>query len=301
MASKSGRGALLKQKRRTGALMVSPSLLLLGVFILFPIVRSLYLSFFEWNLASNVRSYTGFGNYIEIFQDERFWNAMLRTFLYTGMYVPILLLVSLLLAVGLTRDHSYNKVLRSVFFLPAITSMAIIAIVWRFLLDSNVGLVPGWFRAIGLPVVDVLRNPSLALPAIAGVTVWRWAGFNMVILLAGLNTIPDSYYETADMDGASEIRKFFSITLPLLVPSLSFVLITNLIASFQVFDPVYVMTKGGPLFSTEVMVYHIYFKAFEVYEMGYASALAYVLFLVIIVFTLFQLRRFIRTEREMGL
>ncbi len=292
---------LQAHKRRTGLLMVLPSMLVIAVFVLYPIVNSLWLSLFDWDLLSNKRVFAGLANYVTAFHDGRFWNAMGRTFLYTAMYVPGLVLCSLLLALALDRGFFGNRLLRSVFFLPSITSMAIIAIVWRFILDPDVGLVSGWMRALGLPVFDFLRNPGSALPTVAGVGIWRWAGFNMVILLAGLNAIPDSYYEAAAIDGARTLRRLFSITLPLLLPSLSFVIVTNVISSFQVFDPVYVMTKGGPLFSTEVMVYHIYYQGFTLYRMGYAEAIAYILFIVIIVFTLAQLRRFARGEREAGL
>lgn len=276
--------------------MVLPSMAALSVFVLFPIVDSFYLSLFHWDLLSNERSFAGFANYAAAFGDPRFWNALVRTFYYTVMYVPGLMLVSMLLAFGLDRRFAGNHLLRGIYFLPSITSMAIVALVWRFLIDHDVGLLSAWIRSLGLPVVDFLHDPAAALPTVVWVSVWRWAGFNMVILLAGLNTIPESLYEAATIDGAGEARKIFSISLPLLLPSLSFVLVTNVIASFQVFDPVYVMTKGGPLFSTEVMVYYVYYQGFTLFRMGYASALAYLLFVVILVFTLVQLRQFTRQE-----
>lgn len=128
------------------------------------------------------------------------------------------------------------------------------------------------------------------------VGVWRWLGFNMVIILAGLNAIPESLYEAAEIDGAGKIRQFFSITLPLLAPTMSFTIITNLISSFQVFDQVYVMTKGGPMFSTEVLVYYIYYRGFNVFEMGYSSAMAFILFCIILAITMFQLKSFKGSE-----
>jgi len=280
--------------------MVAPSMAILALFVLWPIVQSAYLSLFDWNLLSNKQQYIGLANYAAILGDSRFWNALWTTFYYTAMYVPGLVLVALVLALALDQKVFGRKVLRPMFFLPSITSMAIIAIVWRFILDPDVGLVSSWLSDIGVTMPDMLRNSSWSLPTIAGVSIWRWAGFNMVILLAGLNTIPDSYYEAANLDGAGAFRKLYSVTMPLLLPSLSFVVVTNIIASFQVFDPVYVMTKGGPLFSTEVMVYYIYYEGFTLYKMGYASALAYVLFIVIFLFTLLQLRGFVRGEERVG-
>jgi len=289
-----------RQKSTSGLIMVAPSMAILALFVLWPIVQSAYLSLFDWNLLSNKQHFIGLANYATILGDARFWNALWTTFYYTAMYVPGLVLVALLLALALDQKVFGRKVLRPMFFLPSITSMAIIAIVWRFILDPDVGLVSSWLNDIGVVMPDMLRNSSWSLPTVAGVSIWRWAGFNMVILLAGLNTIPDSYYEAANLDGAGALRKLFSVTMPLLLPSLSFVVVTNIIASFQVFDPVYVMTKGGPLFSTEVMVYYIYYEGFTLYRMGYASALAYVLFIVIFLFTLLQLRGFVRGEERVG-
>ncbi|HUX51625.1 MAG TPA: sugar ABC transporter permease [Spirochaetia bacterium] len=293
-------GTLDRQKSTSGLIMVAPSMAILALFVLWPIVQSAYLSLFDWNLLSNKQQYIGLANYAAILGDSRFWNALWTTFYYTAMYVPGLVLVALVLALALDQKVFGRKVLRPMFFLPSITSMAIIAIVWRFILDPDVGLVSSWLSDIGVTMPDMLRNSSWSLPTIAGVSIWRWAGFNMVILLAGLNTIPDSYYEAANLDGAGAFRKLYSVTMPLLLPSLSFVVVTNIIASFQVFDPVYVMTKGGPLFSTEVMVYYIYYEGFTLYKMGYASALAYVLFIVIFLFTLLQLRGFVRGEERVG-
>ena len=283
-----------------GLAFVFPSLLALLVFVYFPIINSLILSLYDWDLLSDTRVFTGLSNYRKAFGDDRFWNAMVNTLVYVVMYVPGLVLLSLGLALALSGERVGNKLFRTVFFLPAITSMAIIGIVWRFILDPDVGVLSYFLGEFGFSVVALLRNARTALPTIAAVSIWRWAGFNMVILLAGLNSIPDIYYEAAKIDGAGRTRRFFSITLPFLLPALSFVLVTNLLASFQVFDPVYVMTKGGPMFSTEVVVYLVYYVGFTRYEMGYASAIAYVLFIVMAIFTVIQLRRFIRTEREIG-
>ena len=283
-----------------GLAFVFPSLLALLVFVYFPIINSLILSLYDWDLLSDTRVFTGLSNYRKAFGDDRFWNAMVNTLVYVVMYVPGLVLLSLGLALALSGERVGNKLFRTVFFRPAITSMAIIGIVWRFILDPDVGVLSYFLGEFGFSVVALLRNARTALPTIAAVSIWRWAGFNMVILLAGLNSIPDIYYEAAKIDGAGRTRRFFSITLPFRLPALSFVLVTNLLASFQVFDPVYVMTKGGPMFSTEVVVYLVYYVGFTRYEMGYASAIAYVLFIVMAIFTVIQLRRFIRTEREIG-
>ena len=244
----------------------------------------------------NQKSFAGGANYIKAFGDERFLGALKNTLTYTASYVPALLVSSLLTAVFINYAFFGSGFFKSLLFLPAITSMAIVSIVFRFLLDGDIGFLSIWLKSAGIPVTDFLRNPKTAMASVVFTGVWRWMGFNMVIFLAGLNAIPDSLYEAAEIDGAGKARQFFSISLPLLMPTTSFVLITNLISSFQVFDQVYVMTKGGPMFSTEVLVYYIYYRGFNVFDMGYASSLAFLLFCIILIITLFNLKGFGKGE-----
>jgi multiple sugar transport system permease protein len=280
--------------------MVLPSLALLTVFVLCPIVYSLALSLFNSNLLTNETTFAGVDNYVQMFGDDRFWNALANTLLFSLAYVPALLILALVLALGLNTTAPGHKAFQMIYFLPALTSLAIVAIVWRFLLDGDIGMISLWLKSLGMKVTDPLRDTGTAMATVVSVSVWRWAGFNMIILLAGLKAIPAEMYEAASMDGAGVVRKFFSVTLPLLLPNLSFVFLTNLIASFQVFDQVYVMTKGGPLFATETLVYYTYYNAFNLFEMGYASAMALFLFLIILIFTVFQLRMYTQAEKDRG-
>lgn len=300
MSIKRSSYSLERTKRRAGSLMVAPSIILLLVFVIYPIVYSFVLSFYDWNLLTNEKLFVGVGNYLRAFSDERFWNALVNTIYFTAVYVPLLIVLSLVLALILNAEIPGAHAFQTIFFLPAITSMAIVAIVWRFLLDGDIGFISIFLRGLGFKVADPLRDLKLAMPTIIGISLWRWVGFNMVILLAGLKAIPSDYYEAASIDGAGPGRKFFSITLPLLLPNLSFVLLTNLISSFQVFDQIYVMTKGGPMFKTEVLVQYIYYQGFNIFDMGYASALALMLFLLILAFSLLQLRSYTRAEKERG-
>lgn len=281
-----------------GMRMAAPSMLIIGVFVLFPIIQSFWMSLHNWNILKNTKDLLGFGNYLKAFSDERFINALKNTIVYTVTYVPILVLTSLFVGVFINYEFTGSGFFKSLLFLPAITSMAIVAIVFRFLLDGDIGLFSIWLKTIGIPVKDFLRNPDTAMGAVIFTGVWRWMGFNMVIILSGLNAIPNSLYEAAEIDGAGKIRQFSSISLPLLMPTLSFVIITNLISSFQVFDQIYVMTKGGPMFSTEVLVYYIYYRGFNVFDMGYASSMAFILFLMILILTLVQLRGFKDAEKN---
>lgn len=287
---------LSTRKARAGVAMSIPSFLVICAFTIIPIGYSFWMSLHEWNILYNIKEFIGFSNYFEAFNDERFLNALKNTGIYTITYVPTLVLLSLALAAIINSNFKGAGFFKSLFFVPAITSMAVIAIIFRFMLDGNIGLISIWLRNAGFQIPDLLKDPDYALFTVAFVVVWRWTGFNMVILLSGLNSIPDSLYEAAEIDGYGRFRQFFKISLPLLIPSLSFVIITNLINSFQVFDPIYVMTKGGPMFSSEVLVYYIYYMGFNVFDMGYASSMAFVLFIIILCITLFQLKGFKKGE-----
>ncbi len=290
--------SLSSRYRRAGAIMAAPSMTIITVFIIIPIIYSLYMSLHDWNIMYNIKDFIGFDNYKEVFQDERFFNALKNTLIYTVSYVPILVILSLALAAFINEKFIASGFYKTVLFIPAITSMAIIAIIFRFLLDGDIGYVSLALRKLGFSVPDFLRDPETAMWSVVLTSVWRWVGFYMVIFLSGFNSIPDSLYEAAEIDGAGKLRQFFSISMPLLMPTISFALITNLISSFQVFDPVYVMTKGGPMFSTEVLVYYVYYMGFNVFDMGYASSMAFILFLIILVFTLIQLKGFMKSDSE---
>lgn len=274
-------------------------MLIIAVFTIYPIFQSLRMSFTNWNILKNTRKWVGINNYMRMFMDERFLNALKNTLEYTLIYVPVLVVTAILFAALIKLSFRGSGAYKSILFIPAVTSMAIMAIIFRYILDGNIGLVPLWLKRFGIVVPDFMRDEKTAMMAVIFSSLWRWIGFNMVIILAGINAVPESIYEAAEIDGAGNVRQFFSVTLPLITPSVSFVLITNIISSFQVFDQVYVMTKGGPMFRTEVLVYYIYYQGFTVYSMGYASAMAFFLFLIVLFFTIFQLRRFSKTEANL--
>jgi multiple sugar transport system permease protein len=214
--------------------------------------------------------------------------------------MPIQVVVGLVLAAYVSRNTWWRKLLRSVFFVPAVCSMTALAIVWSLLLDPVIGIIPYLLSILGIYGVEFLKDPALAMPSIILMTVWKNFGFTMVILVAGVQAIPGVYYEAAEIDGAGKIRQFFHVTVPLLLPTLGFCIITNTIGSFQVFDQVFVMTQGGPLYKTETVVQYIYNRGFHIapYELGYASTVAVALFLVIAV-TAFAINSFfLRREAE---
>jgi len=283
---------------KIGYLFISPSLILLLLFVMTPLVFSLYLSFTNWNSPSFQKAeFIGLKNYAFMIGDKRFWNALKNTVYYAVMYVPLNMAVSLLIALALNKSSRGITFLRSLFFMPVITSWVAVSVVWITILDPNAGILNYFLGVIGLPPVNWLGDPKTAMIAIVMIAIWKGAGFSMVIWLAGLKAIPVTLYEAALLDGADGWKSTFHITLPLLAPTTFFLTITGVIGSFQVFSPVYVITKGGPLDSTDVVVFRIFQRAFQEFKMGYASAQSWLLFAIIFGFTILQ---YVNNKRRGG-
>jgi multiple sugar transport system permease protein len=273
----------------TGYGFLAPSFLVLLVFVLVPLGFSLYLSFHQWNVISATKPFVGFENFTDLFADPQFWNAFKNTLLYT-LHVPIGMALALLIALLLSQDIRGVSFWRALFFLPSISSLVAVAMVWEWLYHPEFGLVNYALRLLGLDPLGWLTDPSTALISVMIVNIWLGVGYQMVIFLAGLKSIPAAFYESALVDGAGAWQRFRYVTLPLLRPTTFFILVTSIIASFQVFALVFVMTEGGPLNRTDVVVYHIYKNAYDYLKMGYASAMAWILFLVILAATWLQFR-----------
>ena len=271
-----------------------PNLLSIGLFTLIPVVAGFFLSFTNWDMLSDPQ-WVGLENYQHILKDRQFWNALRNTVIYTLIVIPGGLSVSMLLALALNSKIRGTAIYQAIFFLPYVSSTVAIALVWKWIYHPDYGVLNAMLRAVGLPGVDWLTNPSVALTSVAIVQIWQTAGYNMVLLLAGLRAIPKDYYEAARIDGASPWTIFWSITVPLLMPTIFFVTTISIIASFQVFNLIYVMTGGGPGNSTKVYVFYLWENGFSFFKMGYASALAYVLFVIILAITLIQARFLGRT------
>jgi multiple sugar transport system permease protein len=273
-------------------LFLAPSAVVLVLFALWPIAQAFWMSLHQWSFLDPEKRFIGLGNYLRIASDDRFWNALGNTAMYTLGSVPIQIALALLLAVALNQRIRGLVVLRAAYFFPVVTSLAVMAIVWSFLMDPDIGLISTWIASLGGPRIQWLRDPFWAMPAVIIVGIWKTLGFNMVILLAGLQGIPQEQYEAASIDGAGRWGRFRHVTLPGLRHTLAFVTVISVIASLQVFDQVYVMTRGGPLFATETLVTYMYHQGFELFRMGYASSIAWILFLLIVVASVFQLRLF---------
>lgn len=285
---------------RSGYLFIAPATLHLMLFALVPIVFSLYLSFHEWTSPDFLSApFVGLSNYRDLLSDAPFWAAMRNTAYYTLLSVPLGMAVSLALAVVVNRKLRGMNVFRAVFFMPVITSWVAVSVIWITLLSPDAGVVNYLFKLLHMPAQHWLDDPHWAMFAIVVISTWKGAGFSMVIWLAGLQAVPKELLEAAAIDGANKWRQFIHVTLPLLAPTTFFLVITGVIGGFQVFTPMYVITKGGPLGATDVAVYHIYQRAFQEFSMGYASAQAWVLFAVIFLVTLVQLW-FIRRRGDSG-
>lgn len=292
--------SLEKKRERAGLLFVMPSMIIFTVFVFVPLIIAFVFSFLKFDMMFNNFEFQRLNNYIKLIKDGRFWNALLNTMYYTVFTVPLLIGLALIVAVMIKKKGWLSGFCKSVYFIPAICSMTIVSIIWSFLVNPDIGMFSYWFKLLGFEPINVLSSPKWAMPTVILVGVWKNFGFNMVILLAGLNGIDESYYEAANMDGAREGQKFMRITVPMLMPTLSFVVVNSIIGSFQVFDQVYVMTKGGPLFKTQTLVQLIYSTAFDSFNMGYASTIAVALFLITFIISLFTFKAMTKGEEDLS-
>jgi len=284
-------------EQRYSYLFIAPVAVLFFVFVFIPVIASLFLSFTKYNVLSSPQ-WVGLDNYRQIFfNDPRFWKALRNTSLYVLGVVPISIWISLLLAVAIDQKIRFKNLYKALFFMPVVTSVIAISVIWKWLFaGGKFGLINHWLMKFGINPIDWIMSPTWTLPAIMIMSIWAGLGYNMILILAGLQTIPKTLYEAAEIDGAGDWHKFWRITLPLLRPTLLFVVIMSAINSFQVFEQVYVMTRGtgegvgGILDCALSLVAYLYERGFERFDMGYASAIAYILFGIIFIITLFNLK-----------
>jgi multiple sugar transport system permease protein len=266
-----------------------PSAIPLLAFTLGPMIAALWVSFHKWNLLSPMQ-FIGLGNYQKLLTDPQTGDVFLHTLYYVVGYLPLVYVGGLLLALALNTALKGRSLLRGIYFLPVVTSWIVVALVWRWLLSPTSGVVNTVLAFLGIHGPGWWTDPNWAMPSIILASAWKDLGFVMIILLAGLQAISPDMYDAAKMDGAGWWRRLFSITLPLLSPSTFFVLVISLVNGFQVFDQVYAMTGGGPNGASEVVVEQIYDMTFRYGEAGEASALSWILFIVILAVTVIQVR-----------
>jgi multiple sugar transport system permease protein len=287
-----GRRRFSKRRARAGRMFVAPNLTAVAVFMLFPLGFSLYMSAQKWDLFRPAK-FVGLANYHSLFADDPLFVIALRnTVVYTvGTVVPTVL-ISLAVAGVLNRNVKGISIFRTIIFLPLAVSSVVMAVVWQFVFNTNNGLLNIMLGWIGIGPVPWLNDPKWAMLSLCTVSVWRSVPFATVILLAAMQGVPDNLYEAAKLDGAGEVRQFVSITVPLIRGAVSFVVVISIIHAFQAFDLVYVLTggNGGPETSTYVLGIMLFQHAFSFLEFGYASALAWVIFAILLVLTVLQLR-----------
>lgn len=274
---------LINNHSYAGWVFIMPALIGTMIFIVIPVLCSFGLSFTKWDLLNPIE-FVGLNNYKEIFTEPLFYKILLNTVIFAISSSFFGVIIPLVLAAILNSKIKGAEFYKTAYFLPFITPMIVIGIVWDWIFDPNIGLLNHVLHMH----INWLYNPNFALPVLIFVSVWKLIGYNMIIFISSLSGISQSMFEAAKIDGANAYQTFKYVTIPLLSPTIFFVVIITAISSFQVFDLIYLMTQGGPLDSTNVLVYAIYKNAFEYFNVGKASAIAYVLFVIILVLTLIQ-------------
>ncbi len=279
-----------RRKAYTPYLFLLPALAFMGVFLFYPIIDVFRLSFTDYNMITEA-NFTGLENYRSVFNDPLFWKTLKNSFIYLIGVVPVLVVAPIFLAILVNRKLAGIKWFRAAYYIPVVTSMVVVGIMWKWLYQGN-GILNYILQSLGLinEQINWLTDPQIALLAVMAVTVWKGLGYYMVIYLSGLQSIPQELYEVSDIDGASWWQKQLHVTIPLLKPSIMLVSVLSSIAAMKVFTEVYVMTKGGPLNSSKTLVYYIYEKAFENLNLGYAAAMGFVLFIVIFILSFFNIK-----------
>lgn len=269
-----------------------PALLILVTFNIYPIIKSFLISLYtDYDFYNDTVNAYGIENYVNLFKDPKFTMGLINTLVFVISVVPISIVLSLAIAIWLNSIKRLQGFFRTVYFLPFVTSVVAVAIVWSWIFHSEYGLLNYFLGIFGIDSIAWLTDPAFSMPALVILSVWKSLGFNIIILLAGLQTINKNYYMAARVDGASRWNRFKSVTLPLLSPTLFFISIISIINNFKVFDEIFALFGGrpGPGNSTLTIVYYVYQKFYEEWEFGLASAATFVLFIIIFLFTIIQL------------
>ena len=289
-ASSSFLGRIANNQVILGYLFILPSLIGFTLFFAVPALRSVVISFNQWNLLSDAK-YVGLDNYNTLFSDARFWDSLKTTVTYVLWNIPLQTILALGIAVMMDQIHN-SAFLRGIVIIPWLLPNVVVGLLFLWILDPSLGIMNKFLGIFGIPQQPFLGSPDQVIPAIAGINIWRYTGYNAILIFAGLKTIPKSLYEAGSIDGANGWVRFRRITLPLLRPIMVFVLVTTVIGSFQIFDTVAITTRnGGPAGSARVIIYYIYDQVFNRrFNMGVATAASVVLFLILITVTIIQTR-----------
>lgn len=288
------RAAPRRRRPSPGLDFISPALLVIAIFVVLPCIAGIAISFTRFDAIAPAR-FVGVQNYTRMLDDPMVRVSLLNTLYYVVLTLPTGLFLALAVAVLLHQKWFVGREwVRAIYFLPNVTSLVAVAFVWEWMLNPEYGLVNAFLRQIGLPGKGWLSDPALAMPCVAAVGVWHSVGFGVLVYMAGLSSISEDVYEAATLDGASAWQQFRNVTWPLLMPTTMFLTMMGVIGGFQVFQSVYIMTGGGPLDRTRVYLHYLWQTAFQNLEMGYASAMAVLLFVIVLILTLIQWRFFQR-------
>ncbi len=266
-------------------LFIAPALIVFLVFSIYPILSMIQLSFFDWDLVSVNKTFVGIQNYLDLFKDKMFWQTISNTFVYMILTVLLGVGFGILLALFLQKNTKINAFMQSIIFSPYIISLASVSFLWMWLMNKDYGLINYVLSFFGISSIDWLGDPKVALFSLVLISVWKTVGYNTIIILSALQSIPKHLYEAASLDRANKRQVFTKIVFPMISPTLFFLTIVNIIASFKVFETIQIITQGGPQNSTNTLVYSIYEYGFKFYKIGDASAIGVVLLVIISIFT----------------
>jgi len=269
---------------RDGYLFALPFLIVFVLFMIYPLIHGFFISFFKWDILST-KVFLGLDNYIKLFSDSKFYISLWHTFKFVLITTPVLLFLGFVMALFVNSKSPFKKAGENIFFLPYIFSMTVVSTLWAWLFQKQYGLFNHLLAIINIEPVGWLTDPLWAMWSVSFATFWWTAGFNMILLSAGIKQISREVFESAEIDGASYLQRVKRITIPLLKPTIVLCLILQTIASFNVFGQVYVMTGGGPYGKTRVLIQYIYETGFNYFKMGYSAAMSYILFLIILIFS----------------
>lgn len=287
----------INKPQRCAYLFLFPSLLLLIVFSLIPLVMSFVLSLFDTNMTMSKIDFMGFSNFTEAFADGRFLNSLKVTAIMAAVELPVQVLGAMVIAAFLAKNNIRNKLFRGIYFLPVICSATAIGIMWKMILHPNIGYVTYVLRTMGLGKINFMNTPGLTIYVVAFISMWRSLGIAIIIYVTAIQQVSADMYEASELDGAGKIRQFVSITVPSIRPTFWYILLTRFAGALQIFDIIYTTTNGGPNFTTESTVSYIYTRAFTSGgRMGYASAMSVLLFFVIMFVTIILYRRMNKEE-----
>ena len=277
---------------RSAYVFIAPSIILLLLFSVIPLVMAFGMSFFEVPTTLNHATFIGVDNFLEAFRDTRFINSLKITAIFTGIEVPVQAFGAIIIAAFISKNNKKNNLFRAIYFLPVICSATVIGIMWRMILHSNIGFITATLQSMGFGKINFMNTPGLTIFVVSFISIWRSFGVSAIIYVTAIQQVSPSIYEAAEMDGSDKIQQFIHITLPSIRPTFWFILMTRFAGALQIFDIIYVTTNGGPNYSTESTVSYIYTRAFSSdSSMGYASAMSVILFIIIMLFTILLYRR----------